>query len=41
LAHLPLALESRDGKAKAYDAPQHHIYVSRTATARRRLWSLS
>src|SRR4029453_5075022 len=29
LAHLPLALESRDGKAEAYDAPQHHIYVAR------------
>jgi hypothetical protein len=28
LAHLPLAFESRDGKAETYDAAQHNFYVN-------------
>ena len=27
LAHLPLALEPRDGKAETYNAAQHDLYV--------------
>src|SRR5262245_34414779 len=41
LAHLPLALESRDRKTEADDASQHHIDVARGSVGEHTLLSFS